>query len=76
MRPRRRLAGTGRIRFIHVEIYAGNDPRKGYNRWCKQWHLRSEPWTFLVGTNKRIKAKFSGSMSTRELAATIRRYLR
>jgi len=73
---RRRLAGTGRIRFIHVEIYAGNDPRKGYNRWYKQWHLRSEPWTFLVGTDGRIKAKFSGSMSTRELAAAIRRYLR
>jgi hypothetical protein len=72
---RRRFAGDG-IRFIHVEIYAGNDPRKGFNRWYKEWHLTSEPWTFLVGANGRIKAKFSGSVSTRELDAAIQRYLR
>jgi hypothetical protein len=72
---RRRFAGNG-IRFIHVEIYAGNDPRKGFNRWYKEWHLTSEPWTFLVGANGRIKAKFSGSVSTRELDAAIQRYLR
>jgi len=72
---RRRFAGS-RIRFIHVEIYAGNDPRKGYNPWCRQWHLRSEPWTFLVGGDGRIKAKFAGSMSARELDGAILRYLR
>jgi hypothetical protein len=72
---RRRFARTG-IRFIHVEIYAGNDPRKGFNRWYREWHLTSEPWTFLVGADGRIKAKFSGSVSTRELDAAIRRYLR
>jgi hypothetical protein len=72
---RRRFAGNG-IRFIHVEIYAGNNPRKGFNRWYKEWHLTSEPWTFLVGANGRIKAKFSGSVSTHELDAAIRRYLR
>jgi hypothetical protein len=72
---RRHFGGTG-IRFIHVEIYAGNDPRKGYNRWYKEWHLTSEPWTFLVGADGRIRAKFSGSVSLRELDAAIRRYLR
>jgi len=72
---RRQFAGS-RIRFIHVEIYAGNDPRKGFNRWYKEWHLTSEPWTFLVGADGRVKAKFSGSVSTRELDAAIRRYLR
>jgi hypothetical protein len=72
---RRRFARAG-IRFIHVEIYAGNDPRKGFNRWYKEWHLTSEPWTFLVGANGRIKAKFSGSVSTRELDTAIERYLR
>jgi hypothetical protein len=72
---RRRFADTD-IRFIHVEIYAGNDPRKGYNPWYKQWHLPSEPWTFLVGADGRIRAKFAGSVSVRELDGAIQRYLR
>jgi len=71
---RKRYAGT-RVRFIHVEIYEGNDPRKGENRWVRQWHLPNEPWTFLVGRDGRIKAKFQGSVSTRELNAAIRRFL-
>jgi hypothetical protein len=71
---RKRFARRG-IRFIHVEIYKDNDPRKGQNRWVKEWHLPSEPWTFLVGNDGRIKAKFAGSVSLDELSAAIRRYL-
>jgi hypothetical protein len=71
---RRRIASS-RVRFIHVEVYAGNDPHKGYNRWYREWHLRSEPWTFLVGGDGRVKARFAGSMSLRELAAAVRRFL-
>ncbi len=70
----RRFARAG-IRFIHVEVYKGNDPRKGWNRWMRQWHLPSEPWTFLVGGDGRIKAKFEGSLSVRELQAAVRRFL-
>jgi hypothetical protein len=68
---RRRFAGTA-IRFIHVEIYQDNDPRKGENRWVREWHLPSEPWTFLVGRDGRIKAKFEGSVSSRELELAVR----
>ena len=71
---RRRFARRG-IRFIHVEIYRDNDPRKGPNRWVKEWRLPSEPWTFLVGGDGRIKAKFAGSVSLGELSAAIRRLL-
>jgi hypothetical protein len=71
---RRRFAGRG-IRFIHVEIYRDNNPAKGQNRWVKEWHLPSEPWTFLVGADGRIKAKFEGSVSLAELSAAIRRFL-
>jgi hypothetical protein len=71
----RRQLRSSPVRFIHVEVYAGNDPRKGYNRWYRQWHLRSEPWTFLVGADGRVKAKLAGSMSLRELAAAVRRFL-
>jgi hypothetical protein len=73
---RRRFANNGSIRFIHVEIYQDNDPRKGENRWVREWHLPSEPWTFLVGRDGRIKAKFEGSISSRELEPAVRRLLR
>lgn len=71
----RRFAGSG-IRFIHVEIYEGNDPRNGENRWVREWHLPSEPWTFLVAADGRIKAKFEGSVSVRELEHAVRLLLR
>jgi hypothetical protein len=71
---RRRFTGSG-IRFIHVEVYKDNNPGLGYNRWFKQWHLPTEPWTFLVGKDGRIGARFEGSVSIGELAAAVRRYL-
>jgi hypothetical protein len=71
---RRRFAGRG-IRFIHVEIYRDNNPAKGQNRWVREWRLPTEPWTFLVGADGRIKAKFEGSVSLAELSGTIRRVL-
>ncbi len=63
------------VRFIHVEVYTGNNPAKGYNRWMRQWGLSSEPWTFLVGSDGRIKAEFQGSVSEAELTAAIRQHL-
>ena len=71
---RRRFA-HGDIRFIHVEIYKNNDPAQGPNRWVRQWRLPGEPWTFLVGANGRIGAKFEGSVSVAELSAAVRRHL-
>lgn len=67
----RRLYSKSRIRFIHVEIYKGNNPGNGENRWVREWNLPSEPWTFLVGRDGRIKAKFEGSLSVRELTASV-----
>jgi len=63
------------VRFIHVEIYTDDNPNKGRNRWVVQWHLPGEPWTFLVGRDGRIKAKFQGSVSAHELGEAIRRLL-
>jgi hypothetical protein len=71
---RRRFAHTN-VRFIHVEIYKNNDPTQGPNRWVKEWRLTSEPWTFLVGRDGRIKAKFEGSESVAELSSAVRRFL-
>ena len=71
---RRRHAGAG-VRFIHVEIYEGNDPTKGENRWVKEWKLPSEPWVFLVGADGRIRDRFEGTVSVRELDRAVRRDL-
>jgi hypothetical protein len=71
---RKQFARSG-IRFIHVEVYRNNNPGLGYNTWFKEWHLPSEPWTFLVGSDGRIKARFEGSVSVQELAASVRQHL-
>jgi hypothetical protein len=71
---RRRFSASG-VRFIHVEAYRDNDPHKGFNRWIRQWGLPSQPWTFLVGSNGRVTAKFEGSLSEAELVAAVRRTL-
>jgi len=71
----RRQFTSSPVRFIHVEVFKNNNPAQGYNRWMKQWGLRSEPWTFLVGRDGRVKTKFEGSVSAAELAAAVRRQL-
>ena len=71
-RRRRRLRppapGPRGVRFIHVEIYKDNQPPET-NRWVKEWKLPTEPWTFLVGRDGRIKERFEGSVSVAELGA-------
>jgi hypothetical protein len=71
---RRRLGHTG-VRFIHVEVYRRNDPTLGLNSFMRQWRLPTEPWTFLVGSDGRIEAKFEGPVSVGELAAAVRHRL-
>jgi hypothetical protein len=71
---RRRHAGGG-IRFIHVEIYEGNDPTKGENRWVREWNLPSEPWVFVVGPDGVVRDRFEGTVSLRELDEAVRREL-
>jgi hypothetical protein len=63
------------IRFIHVEVFEGNDPAKGFNRWMKEWNLPTEPWTFLVGADGRIVARFEGTVSVNELEQAVRENL-
>ena len=60
------------VRFIHVEVYEGNDPARGYNRWTREWRLDTEPWTFVVGRRGRITARFEGTLSVQELEEAVR----
>lgn len=63
------------VRFIHVEVFEGNDPAKGYNRWMQEWKLPTEPWTFLVGADGRVAARFEGTVSVNELEQGVRQRL-
>jgi hypothetical protein len=58
-------------RFIHVEVFEGNDPAKGYNRWMQEWGLPTEPWTFVVGRNGKIVERYEGVVSVRELEEAV-----
>jgi hypothetical protein len=69
---RRRLAATG-VRFIHVEIYEGNDPANGVNRWVTQWKLPTEPFTFVVDRDGVVRTKLEGAFSAAELERAARR---
>ncbi len=72
---RKELKGTP-VKFIHVEVFTNNNPARGYNRWMREWNLQSEPWTFLVGSDGRVKDKFEGSVSVAELRAAVQSKLR
>jgi hypothetical protein len=67
----RREQGSA-VRFVHVEVYDGNDPTKGYNRWMQEWGLTTEPWTFVVGANGKVSARFEGPVSVHELEDAVR----
>jgi hypothetical protein len=61
------------VDFIHIEIYKGNDPAKGTNRWVNEWGLQSEPYTFVVDGAGVIRAKLEGAFSAAELEAAVKR---
>jgi hypothetical protein len=71
----KRFSRSG-IRFIHVEIYSDNDPKKGFNRWVQEWNLPTEPWVFLVDGAGVIRGKFEGAVSVDELERAVREDLR
>ena len=68
---RKKLAGKG-VRFIHVEIYKGNDPANGVNRWVDEWKLPKEPFTFVVDGKGVVRTKLEGAFSAEELERAVR----
>ena len=59
------------VQFIHVEVYADNDPAKGVNRWVKEWRLPTEPFTYVVDRKGVIRTKFEGAYSVAELKRAV-----
>jgi hypothetical protein len=50
-----------RIEFIHQEVYKDNDVNKGLRAPLEAFHLRTEPWLFVVNKDGKITARLEGS---------------
>jgi hypothetical protein len=61
-----------RMDFIHQEVYVDNDVRKGVREPLRRFHLRSEPWLFVVNRQGRITARLEGSIGVRAFDAAVR----
>jgi hypothetical protein len=65
-----------RIAFIHQEVYAGNQPSKGLRPQMKAFHLRTEPWLFVINRRGVIVARLEGAFGTAELTQALTTALR
>jgi len=63
------------VRFIHIEVFEANDPERGYNQWMQEWHLPTEPWTFLVDGTGTIRDRFEGLITAGELEQAVQEEL-
>ena len=66
----------GAVEFIHVEPW-GLDAARNEGRLVPapamlEWGLPTEPWTFVVGADGRIAARFEGLVSVEEAVAAVR----
>ena len=68
---REREPTSSPVRFVHVEIYKGNDPANGVNQWVAQWRLPTEPFTFVVDRTGVIRTKLEGAFSVGELRRAV-----
>jgi hypothetical protein len=66
---------AGRATFIHVEPYVLSTLRDTGQQVSvsafMEWHLRSEPWVFVVDAHGRVVAKFEGIASAAEVGAAL-----
>jgi hypothetical protein len=56
-----------RVAFVHMEVFNDNDISKGYRPQFQKYRLPSEPWTFVIGSDGRVAARFEGALSVGEL---------
>ncbi|MGH2801150.1 MAG: hypothetical protein ACRDM0_26455, partial [Thermoleophilaceae bacterium] len=59
--------------FIHMEVYNGNEIRKGYRPQLEAFRLPTEPWVFTISSDGRIAARLEGAFSAQELEAAVKK---
>ena len=66
----------GAVEFIHIEPWdldiARNEGRLVPSDELTEWGLETEPWTFVVGADGRIAARFEGPVALDEAVAAVR----
>ncbi len=50
-----------RMEFIHQEVYKDNDVNKGLRPPLEAFHLRTEPWLFVINKDGKVTARLEGS---------------
>jgi len=58
-----------RITFIHEEVYVDNQPKLGLRPQLKAFHLRTEPWLFVVNRRGVITARLEGAFGRNAVIA-------
>jgi hypothetical protein len=53
--------------FIHQEVYVDNEIEKGLRPQLKAFHLPTEPWTYLIGADGKVKDRLEGAYGVDEL---------
>lgn len=61
---------SGKANFIHIEVYKTFDPLV-YADEMGEWHLESEPWTFVIDRQGKITARLGGPVSAKELSQSL-----
>ena len=66
-----------RANFIHVEVFKdphlieGGRPVAGTVAAVTEWNLPSEPWTFVIDQEGRVRAKFEQFTTAQEIEAAL-----
>jgi hypothetical protein len=55
--------------FIHMEVFAGNDPNQGVRPQLSAYGLETEPWLFVIDRDGKVVERIEGAFSANELTA-------
>lgn len=64
------------VAFIHQEVYVDNEPSKGLRPQLKSFHLRTEPWLFIMNRQGKIVARLEGAFGINEVTQAVQAALR
>jgi hypothetical protein len=66
----------GDVKFVHQEIYNGNEVDQGFRPQVLSWRLPTEPWAFAVDRSGKVAARLEGAFSAAELDQAVDAALR
>jgi hypothetical protein len=65
-----------RVTFIHQEVYVDNQPKLGLRPQLKAFHLRTEPWLFIINRHGVIVDRLEGAFGRNEVASALQAALK